>query len=551
VADGSATAAPSTPATGRRRGPQLPVVASAPDPGRTVTPPRVILGRAPVVGVITLGCDKNTVDSERFMGTLQSAGARVRADAEGADVIIVNTCGFIDAAREESVDTILEAVRLKDEGRTGAVVALGCMVQRYGEELRAEIPEVDLFLGLTEIDRLVPELRQRGLLPPPEDVPTMERPLRALAGGAAHTSHLKISEGCDHACAFCAIPLMRGRHRSSPMGALVDEARALERRGTVELAIVSQDTTWYGRDWVRAAAGRRSGAGGAALAPAEGGRAAAAGAGAAYGGWIGAPFARMAGPVPAEGPAGPALPEDLPSGTLPARGLLPELLLRLLAGTSIPWFRLFYMYPSGITTELIDVMAANPRILPYLDMPIQHGSDRMLARMRRPERRASIRARVESLRAAVDGIALRTTVILGFPGETEDDVDALIDLMEDVRFDYLGAFAYSPEEGTPALEMDGRVPAAAVRERLERVLDVQRGVTHDRNADRIGSLVDVLVDRPADAGTGTHAVGRMYAQAPEVDGVVYVRGAAGAPAGTMLRVRLTGADETDLSGEVA
>jgi ribosomal protein S12 methylthiotransferase len=519
------------------------LIAAAPAP-RKGDPSAAPAAAGPVVGVVTLGCDKNTVDSERFMGALQGAGARVRPDAAGADVIVVNTCGFIDAAREESVDTILEAVRLKEEGRTRAVVAVGCMVQRYGEELRAEIPEVDLFLGLGELDRLVPELRSRGLLPPAEAVPTMERPLRVLSGLSSHTAHLKISEGCDHACAFCAIPLMRGRHRSTPMSALVEEARALERRGTVELCVVSQDTTWYGRDWVRAAAVR-------ALAGAEpdGGAtgAEAANGDGVPGSWIGAPFARMAGPLPAVHSAPPTLPPDLPPGELPRHGLLPELLRRLLDGTDIPWLRLFYMYPSGITPDLVALMASSPRLLPYLDMPIQHGSDRMLSRMRRPERRSILRERVGWLRDAVDGIALRSTVILGFPGETEDDVDELIDVLEEIRFDYLGAFAYSPEEGTPAAAMADPVPPPLVRERLERVLDVQRAITHDRNAERVGAFAQVLVDEAADPATGSHAAARTAAQAPEVDGVVYVRGAPDARPGDFLRVRITDADENDLS----
>jgi ribosomal protein S12 methylthiotransferase len=532
-----------------RRGATLPVLTAPPAADEAEqTPPDPAAPAGPVIGVVTLGCDKNTVDSERVMGALHGAGARVRPDAEGADVIVVNTCGFIDAAREESVDTILEAVRLKEEGRASAVVAVGCMVQRYGEELRAEIPEVDLFLGLTEMDRLVPELRARGVLPPPETVPTMERPLRVLSGLAAHTSHLKISEGCDHACAFCAIPLMRGRHRSTPMSELLAEARELERRGTVELCIVSQDTTWYGRDWVRAAA-VAAGGGEGARAPRPGLGADAAGSGPGEPGrWIGAPFARMAGPAPAAGMAAPSLPDDLPAGPLPRHGLLPELLARLLDGTDIPWLRLFYMYPSGITPDLVALMASQPRILPYLDMPIQHGADRMLARMRRPERRAILRERVGWLRQAVPDIALRTTVILGFPGETDDDVEELIDVLEETRFDYLGAFAYSPEEGTPAAAMDDPVPAGVVRERLERVLDVQRGITHDRNADRVGQTAEVVIDLASDPETGRHATGRLPSQAPEVDGVVYVRGAPAARPGDFLRVRLTEADENDLAG---
>jgi ribosomal protein S12 methylthiotransferase len=208
---------------------------------------------APRVALVTLGCDKNTVDSERLLARLASGGARVTSDAFDADVIVINTCGFIDVAKEESIDAILDAVRLKQEGRVRAVVAMGCMVQRYKSDLEMELPEVDLFLGLTEAERLVPELRTRGLLRDVVQVPTMEQPLRLLSTSTRHTSHLKISEGCDHTCAFCAIPLMRGKHRSAPIELLVKEAQQLESLGVVELNLISQDTTWYGRDILRGA----------------------------------------------------------------------------------------------------------------------------------------------------------------------------------------------------------------------------------------------------------------------------------------------------------
>src|SRR5690606_23681490 len=207
---------------------------------------------APRVGLVTLGCDKNTVDSERLLARLASAGARVSV-VDDADVIVINTCGFIDVAKEESVDAILDAVKLKQQGRVRAVVGMGCMVQRYKADLEKELPEVDLFLGLTEAERLVPELRARGLLSSTVQVPTMEQPLRLLSTSTRHTSHLKISEGCDHTCAFCAIPLMRGKHRSAPIDVLVREAQQLEAAGVVELNLISQDTTWYGRDILRGA----------------------------------------------------------------------------------------------------------------------------------------------------------------------------------------------------------------------------------------------------------------------------------------------------------
>jgi ribosomal protein S12 methylthiotransferase len=419
----------------------------------------------PRIGLVTLGCDKNTVDSERIMAALVGHGARVSRDLEGADVVIVNTCGFIEAAKEQSIETILEACELKARGDVRAVVAVGCMVQRYKKELSEEIPEVDLFLGLTELEGLVPELRRRSLLPDPETVPLMERPLRILSTDTPHTSYLKISEGCDHTCAFCAIPLMRGLHRSQPLEELVAEARTLGRRGVRELNIVSQDTTWYGRDLRRRDA----------RAP-----------------------------------------------------LLPELLRALVEGSEVPWYRLFYMYPSGITRELVALLAesaawgpSRPRILPYLDMPLQHGSDRVLAAMRRPERRRTIVERVTWLRDAIPDLTLRTTVIVGFPGETDEDFQEMLALLEELRFDRVGAFMYSLEEGTPAAEMDGQLPDSLKRERLETLMDFQRGLSLERNLEQLGKVRTVLVDEvlSAEDDADFGAVGRTEGQAIDVDGI--------------------------------
>ncbi|MGH7480596.1 MAG: 30S ribosomal protein S12 methylthiotransferase RimO [Longimicrobiales bacterium] len=503
--------------SGARRIP-LPILDGTDAPGRDVRsdPPRAPIDpTTPRVALVTLGCDKNTVDSERLLGRLLGAGVALAPRTADADVVLVNTCGFIDVAKEESIDAILGAARLKAEGRVRAVVALGCLVQRYKRELGEELPEVDLFLGLTEIDRLLPELRARGLLPPLDAVPNMERPLRALASTTSHSSFLKISEGCDHTCAFCAIPLMRGRFRSTPIDALVAEARELEARGVVELNIVSQDTTWYGRDW------RRDGI-------VDDGQ---------Y--FIGRPFARMA------GPAAKPPPTSGPASALRSTAL-PRLLTELLAATTIPWLRLFYMYPSGVTRELVALMAREPRLVPYLDLPIQHGSDAVLKRMRRPERSATIRERVAWLRDAVPDLTLRSTVIVGFPGEGEEDFEALLELLEELRFDRLGAFAYSREDGTQAAAMADQVPDAVKRERLERLQDLQRSISLERNERRVGTDVDLLVDHVAAGRRGDVAIGRTAAQAPEIDGVVRVRGAHAARPGTFLRARLTAADEDDL-----
>lgn len=470
---------------------------------------------APRIGLLTLGCDKNTVDSERILARLAAGGASAQAGLEDADVIVINTCGFIDAAKEESIEAIFDAVRLKREGRVKGVVAMGCLVQRYKADLIAEIPEIDAFLGLTETDELVPLLRARGwLLDAPVSV--MERPLRMLSTRTPHTSYLKISEGCDHACAFCAIPLMRGRHRSTPIDLLVKEANELARHGVVELNIVSQDTTWYGRDIVRGITSESD----------------------EY--FIGRPFVGMAGAPTVSPPTRQAGIDDA------RHGLLPTLLRALLRETDIPWLRLFYMYPSGIHRELVALIASEPRLLPYLDMPLQHGSDRILERMRRPERQKTIRERVQWLREAVSDLALRTTVIVGFPGETDDDFAQLLDLVEEIQFDYLGAFAYSAEEGTAAALMADDVPAAVKRERLEQLLDLQRTITLEKNEARVGATGTVLIDRVARGS----AIGRTQGQALEVDGVVRIRAAQTVRAGDFVPVRITGAMDHDLAAEI-
>jgi ribosomal protein S12 methylthiotransferase len=483
------------------------------------------------VAMVTLGCDKNTVDSERILSELVGAGVEVVEGAEDADVVVVNTCGFIEIAKQESIETLLEAARLKDAGRVRAVVGMGCLVQRYRPELEREMPEVDLFLGLTDADQLIPELARRGLVE--MDGPVMERPIRVLTGATSrHSAHLKISEGCDHTCAFCAIPLMRGKFRSTPMSLLVREARELERQGVVELNIVSQDTTWYGRDWAR----RRG----------KAGRGAATG-GAPQSYFLGRPFEAM----PNLGIAHPPHDDDAAAAAdvrgIPRTGALPLLLDRLLAETRIPWLRLFYMYPSGITRELVQLIAREDRILSYLDMPIQHGSDRVLKRMRRPERRSTILERVRWLRDAVPDLTLRTTVIVGFPGETEDDFELLLELLDEVGFDHLGAFAYSEEEDTAAASMSHAVPESVRRERLERLLDHQRVIAMERNDARVGRRARVLVE---EAGDGV-VIGRASWQAPEVDGVVHIEGADGLVPGRFVDVVITSADDYDLTGRIA
>ncbi|MFL5565914.1 MAG: 30S ribosomal protein S12 methylthiotransferase RimO [Gemmatimonadaceae bacterium] len=415
------------------------------------------------VAVITLGCDKNTVDTERYLAQLSEYSAEHTKDLGDADVIIVNTCGFIDAAKKESIDAMIEAARFKTTGRCQAVVAVGCMIERHKAELIDTLPEVDLFLGSSEMQKLVPELNERGLLgEPSEDV---HPGVRIYSGDMPHVRYLKISEGCDHGCAFCAIPLMRGKHRSFALDEIIREAQLLELQGARELNLVAQDLAHYGRD-------RRDGF------------------------------------------------------------KLPELLEALVAETSIPWLRMLYLYSAGITDRLLDVVARESRVLRYLDMPIQHGSDEVLARMRRPERKRTIRERVSRFRDAVPDVAIRTTCIVGFPGETDEQFEELLEFLREMQFERVGAFTYSPQEGTRAAEYADDVHDAVKRERLERLSELQRAITAEKYESRTGRTALALVDR-TDVEHGTSQA-RLPWQADDIDGVTQLDDAL--PPGTIVEV---------------
>ena len=402
------------------------------------------------VGFITLGCDKNTVDTERYLAELSDYGGEFTPKLDEADVIIVNTCGFIDAAKKESIDAMIEAARFKSDGVCRAVVGMGCMIERHKAELAEALPEVDVFLGASESGRLAQELAERGLIGAKSE--ELHPGVRIYAGDLPHVRYLKISEGCDHGCAFCAIPLMRGKHRSFALDEIIREAQLLEAQGAREINLVAQDLAHYGRD-------TRDGV------------------------------------------------------------RLPELLKALTSETSIPWVRMLYLYSTGITPALLEVVANNNRILPYLDMPMQHASDAVLARMRRPERKRTIRDRVARFREAVPGVAIRTTCIVGFPGETDADFEELMEFLEEVQFDRVGAFTYSPQEGTRAAEMIDDVPDAIKRERLERLTELQRSITADRYESRTGKISRIIVDRISDDGG---SLGRLPWQADDVDGVTFI-----------------------------
>jgi ribosomal protein S12 methylthiotransferase len=428
--------------------------------------------------LITLGCDKNTVDSERYAAEITDRGLTLVEDPETADVILVNTCGFIDAAKRESIDALVQAGRLKDEGRCRIVVGLGCMVQRHRDELIEALPEVDIFLGASEMDRLIPELENRGLLDP-SSAPVPHPGLRLFSGDAPHIRYLKVSEGCDHGCAFCAIPLMRGLHRSFSLPDVVAEAQLLQAQGAREVNLVAQDLAHWGRD-------RRD--------------------------------------------------EKL---------ALPDLLRALLRETDIPWIRMLYLYSAGLTPALLELMATEARIAPYLDMPIQHASDTVLARMRRPERQRTIREKLARIRGIVPGIAVRTTCIVGFPGETDADFQTLLGFLEEASFDRLGVFAYSPQEGTRAAALDDDVPASVKRERVERVEELQRSITAESYERRLGRATPAMVDRVRDG----ELLGRTIWQADDIDGITMIDGAGALVPGTIVDVHLTEVvEDVDLRG---
>ena len=424
------------------------------------------------LGLVSLGCDKNTVDSERMLAWLTSRGAEPVSDLSGAEVILVNTCGFIDAAREESIETLLRAAEYKREGSCRSVVAVGCLVEQHGEELRDALPEVDTFIGLRDIDQLVPTLTEDGLLPPPAESGEggTAHPGDRLPLGRRHVRYLKISEGCSHGCAFCAIPLWRGKHRSFPAGRVIAEARRLEQQGAAEVNLVAQDLAHWGREY-------RDGS-------------------------------------------------DLTT-----------LLEGLMENTAVPWYRLLYIYSAGLTPNLAELMACEPRLLPYIDMPIQHASDAVLGRMRRPERRDLLRRKVEWLRREVPGLVLRTTVLVGFPGETDVEFRELLDFLEETEFDHLGGFTFSPQQGTRAAAMtDATVPEDVARDRLEEVLELQRGVSADCLGRLEGKECVAIVDGPAGADDpvlehlypggpppGEHWSGRLAGQAFDIDGSAVLR----------------------------
>jgi len=435
------------------------------------------------VSVVTLGCEKNLVDSEIVSGLLHERGYRLVDRPEDATVVIVNTCAFIDAAKEESVQTILELAELKKTSRLKALIVAGCLAQRYKEELLTEMPEIDGVVGTGDFVRMADIVDEalRGRRPAyiGNPVYAYEELLPRRLSTPKYTAYVKIAEGCDNNCTFCSIPLMRGGFRSRRMETIVDEVKRLAEQGVKEISLIAQDTTNYGADLY------------------EGHK-------------------------------------------------LPELLQRVSEVPGIAWVRLHYAYPGFFTDELIDVFASNPKICKYVDMPLQHSEDRILKLMRRPGRQRDVRELVAKIRARIPDVALRTSIIVGFPGETEEDFGRLCDFVREMKFDRLGVFTYSREEDTPAARLPDQVPEDIKEYRAHALMEVQREVARENAAKYVGRTLDVLLER-YDEKSGVY-VGRSQYDAPEVDGDVYVSGIK-AKIGDIVKVRITHAYEYDLSGE--
>jgi ribosomal protein S12 methylthiotransferase len=448
------------------------------------------------VGLVSLGCAKNLVDSEIIAGHLYLAGMSLTPHAEEADVMIVNTCSFIDAAKEESIAAILEANQnrgMRRRHRAQKLIVAGCMAQRFAVELPGSLPEVDAFIGLDQLTQIVPiieglmakdrEAPENFVTPQPRFIPDFDTPRFRLT--PSHTAYVKIAEGCNHPCSFCIIPQMRGRHRSRTVDSIVKEARNLVAEGVRELNLISQDTTYFGMDrWSEK--------------------------------------------------AGPRAPVDSTRGDS-----LTALLRELQKIEGDFWIRLLYTHPAHWSDELIATIAECPKVARYVDMPLQHISDPMLEAMRRETSSQHIRDLVRRIRAGVPGIALRTTFIAGFPGETEDDFQTLLGFIEETRFERLGVFRYSREEGTRAAKRDGHLSTRVKEARWKKAMALQRRIALEQTAAAIGRPIRVLVESPG--------VGRSQADAPDVDARVFVP--VHLPVGRFADLTVTAAREYDLVAE--
>ena len=435
---------------------------------------------------ISLGCDKNLVDTEKMLGILGKEGYSFVDDENEADIVVVNTCCFIGDAKEESINTILQMAELKKNGRLKALIVTGCLAQRYKQEIIDEIPEVDAILGTTSYEAVGAAIREVMDGETPEIFESIDAPVSTaterLITTGGHYAFLKIAEGCDKRCTYCIIPYLRGKYRSVPMEQLVREAEELAEKGVKELILVAQETTLYGKD-------------------------------------------------------------------LYGEKKLPELLRRLAAVSGIQWIRLQYCYPEEIYDELIQTMKEEKKICHYLDLPIQHASDHILKRMGRRTTQAELVEIVNKLRREIPDIVLRTTLISGFPGETQEDHEELMSFVDEMEFDRLGVFTYSPEEDTPAATMPDQVAEEVKEARRDEIMELQQEISYDKGTDRIGQELLVMIEgKVADESA---YIGRTYGDAPKVDGYIFVQTGELLMTGDFAKVRVTGALEYDLIGELA
>jgi ribosomal protein S12 methylthiotransferase len=435
------------------------------------------------VAFISLGCAKNLVNAEQMMALCRDAGFTVTGEADGADVAVLNTCGFIESAKSEAIDNILELAQLKAQGRLKKLLVAGCLTQRYADEIRQELPEVDGMLGTgsyTDVVTAVRELMAGEQAEHFGDIQHTYEDGERWVTTPSYTAYLKIAEGCSNGCAFCVIPKLRGRYRSRSMDHVLAEAKALADSGVQELIVIAQDITRYG--------------------------------------------------------------EDRKDGTTLAQ------LLTELCKLPFHWIRLHYLYPEAVTDELIDVIAREEKIVHYLDIPIQHADDKILKAMRRRSTRAEIEALFAKLRAAMPDVVLRTSLICGLPGEGEAEFEELCDFLREQKLQRAGVFQFSPEEGTLAAAMPDQVDPETAQRRVELVVDLQSQVMDEFNEGRLGGVEEVLCEG-FDADEGCY-VGRTYADSVDIDGRVLFTAAGIVPAGTFVRVRLTGTADGDLTGEI-
>ncbi|CAG0982838.1 Ribosomal protein S12 methylthiotransferase RimO [Geobacteraceae bacterium] len=438
------------------------------------------------VSMVSLGCPKNLVDAEVMLGCLAKDQYEITTDEHAADIIIVNTCSFIGDAKKESIDTILDLADRKHDGRCRLLVVTGCLPQRYQEELAAELPEVDIFVGTADYPRIAEIIAaKRGVaeqlryISDPNYI--FDESLPRLKSSPAYTAYLKIAEGCSNCCSYCVIPSLRGTLRSRPLDNLLMEARTLVSNGTKEINLIAQDITAWGRD-------------------------------------------------------------------LPGTPTLEELIRELAKIAGLRWIRLLYAYPDGITDGIIEIIKTEPKVCKYLDIPLQHISDPVLKRMNRRSTEPQIRELIAKMRSEIPEIALRTSLIVGFPGETEEDFRTLLTYVEETQFDRLGVFCYSREEGTPAAEMDDQVSERVKRDRYKKLMKVQARLSFKRNRRLIDTEEEVIVEGYSDE-TDLLLKGRSSRQAPDIDGQVYIT-AGTANVGDIVRLRITDSSDYDLIGEI-